>query len=104
MLIPALKYAGIAGVLLISALLLLALQQNWQDQTTITIGVAGTTTAIIMAIVVALLPFGKYLQPLDTMRKWLGLAALATFGWVAANIHLVFLTNGSRSVANYNAY
>lgn len=89
-LIPALKYAGIAtGTLLLIALFKL-LKQNWQDETTITIGVAGITTALLLTILGALLPFGKYLQPLDTARKWLGLAVLGSFGWAASNIHLLF--------------
>ncbi|AEF99993.1 tetratricopeptide repeat-containing protein [Methylomonas methanica] len=89
-LIPTLKYAFMACGLVVLALLVLWIKQNWQDQTTITLGVASITMAIIITLVGVLLPFGKYLQPLDTARKWLGLAVLGTVGWALANLHLKF--------------
>lgn len=89
-LIPTLKYAFIACGLLLLALLIYWIKQNWLDNTTITLGVASITTAIIITLVGVLLPFGKYLQPLDTARKWIGLAVLGTVGWVLANLHLKF--------------
>ncbi|MCK9605888.1 MAG: patatin-like phospholipase family protein [Methylomonas sp.] len=89
-LIPTLKYAGMACGLLLLALLIDWIKQNWLDHTTITLGVASITTALIITLVGVLLPFGKYLQPLDTARKWIGLAVLGSVGWALANLHLKF--------------
>ena len=89
-LIPTLKYSGIATLLLLLVFIIHLIKQNWQDQTTITLGVAGITTALVITLIGVLLPFGKYLQPLDTARKWIGLAVLGTVGWALANVHLTF--------------
>lgn len=87
-LIPWLRYTGYVCGLALFAGLIFFLKQNWQDQLTITLGIGGITSAIVLTVVGLLLPFGKYLQPLDVARKWVGLVVLATVGWALANLHL----------------
>ncbi|MCQ8130581.1 tetratricopeptide repeat-containing protein [Methylomonas rivi] len=89
-LIPTLKYAAMACGLFLLTLLIVWIKQNWQDHTTITLGVGSIATAILITLAGLILPFAKYLQPLDTARKWLGLAVLGTVGWALANLHLKF--------------
>ena len=89
-LIPKLKTAGIGVALLLLAVLIGFIIQNWHDFISINIGVGSVTTAIVLSLFAIALPFAKYLQPVDTARKWLGLALLGSFGWAVANIHLKF--------------
>ncbi|MCQ8103316.1 patatin-like phospholipase family protein [Methylomonas sp. SURF-2] len=89
-LIPELKLAAIGCGLFLLSVLMLWITQNWHDQATITLGVGATTSAILLALLGILLPLAKYLQPLDTVRKWLGLAVLGSVGWALANLHLKF--------------
>jgi predicted acylesterase/phospholipase RssA len=90
-LIPKLKAAGIGFGLLLLVLLIGFIIQNWHDFISINIGVGSVTTAIVLSVMAITLPFAKYLQPMDTARKWLGLVLLGSFGWAAANIHLKFV-------------
>ncbi|HEY5138794.1 MAG TPA: hypothetical protein VIJ25_05670, partial [Methylococcales bacterium] len=89
-LIPALKLGGPALVLAILALLGYELYVNWQDQSTITLGAGSIAIAIFIIFLGVLLPFGKYIPALDTLKKWLSLSILTTIGCIAANLHLKF--------------
>ncbi len=90
LLIPTLKLTGLALALALLVLLVVLLCLYWGASFTLVLGVGAIATTGVLALMGALLPFGKYIQPLDTLKKWLGLAVLATFGWVAANAHLAF--------------
>ncbi len=91
-LVPALSGAAIVLAAICVAGAGVWIYRNWQSTFSLSyeLSVRGVVIGVVVLLAGLVMPLGKLIKPLETVRKWLFMVFLATVGWVLTNIHLWF--------------